>query len=91
MKSSGLLGMKSVTRRREPFVEDINSIGNGLNIRLTVLVEMRSPTTYVEKMWRERSEVLNRVPQVNINQILRARLAKKVKIGNELKQLVYAD
>ena len=83
--------MKPVTRRREPFVEDINSIGNGLNTRLTVLVEKRSPTTYVEKMWRERSEVLNRVPQVNINQILRARLARKVKIGNELKQLVYAD
>jgi hypothetical protein len=53
-------------------------------IRLTVLVEILIlVTTCIEKSWREQSKVFDNILQVDINGI-RARLAKKVKIGDEL-------
>jgi hypothetical protein len=58
-----------------------------LKSRLTIFIEIFSPTTACfEKLWRERSEALNYILQVEIGRI-GARLAKKVEIGDEFKEL----
>ena len=55
--------------------------------KLTVIIEIIIPTSACfEKLWREWSEVLNHILQMDISRI-RARLAEKVKIGSELKCL----
>jgi hypothetical protein len=57
---------------------------------LTIFIKVFSPTTACfEKSWRERFEVLYHILQVDINRI-GAWLAEKVKIGDELEDLVEA-
>jgi hypothetical protein len=57
---------------------------------LTIFVKVFTPTTAcIKKLLREWSEVLYHVLQVDISRI-DARLAEKVKIGDELEDLVEA-
>ena len=56
-----------------------------MTTRLTVLIEIFSlEAAFLQKLWRKGSEVLNHLLYVVVGRI-RAVLAEKVKIGDELK------
>src|ERR1700685_4704157 len=93
MMSSRLVGIKSVTRRSEPL--KYHRTGhvklkrkNRFKSILTIFIEIFSPTTACfEKPRRERSEILDHTLQVYTSRI-GAWLAEKVKISDELKDMV---